>query len=64
MPAKALQSGRVSVQEKPEQRDLAILRLIHSGSNYSRLDLARKTGLSPALITSIVRNLIAMRLVD
>jgi predicted NBD/HSP70 family sugar kinase len=64
MPAKALQSGRVSVQEKPEQRDLAILRLIHSGSNYSRLDLARKTGLSPALITSIVRNLIAMRLVN
>jgi N-acetylglucosamine repressor len=64
MPAKASQSGRVSVQEKPEQRDLAILRLIHSGSNYSRLDLARKTGLSPALITIIVRNLIAMRLVN
>jgi predicted NBD/HSP70 family sugar kinase len=64
MPAKASQKSRIAVQEKPEQRDLAILRLIHSGSNYSRLDLARKTGLSPALITSIVRNLIALRLVN
>jgi predicted NBD/HSP70 family sugar kinase len=64
MPAKTSQSGRIAVQEKPEQRDLVVLRLIHSGSKYSRLDLARKTGLSPALITSIVRNLIALRLVD
>jgi predicted NBD/HSP70 family sugar kinase len=64
MPAKVSQSDKVAAQEKPEQRELAILRLIHSGSNYSRLDLARKTGLSPALITSIVRNLITRKLVS
>lgn len=60
MPAKVSQSSN----EKPEQRELAILRLIHAGSNYSRLDLARKTGLSPALITSIVRDLIERKLVS
>jgi predicted NBD/HSP70 family sugar kinase len=64
MPAKVPHSSKNHAPEKPEQRDLAILRLIHSGSNYSRLDLARKTGLSPALITSIVRNLIHRRLVN
>jgi predicted NBD/HSP70 family sugar kinase len=63
MPAKVSQSSKNPAQEKPEQRELAILRLIHSGSNYSRLDLARKTGLSPALITSIARNLIHRKLV-
>jgi predicted NBD/HSP70 family sugar kinase len=49
--------------DKPEQRELSILQLIHSGSNYSRLDLARKTGLSPAAITTIVRSLIGKGLV-
>jgi predicted NBD/HSP70 family sugar kinase len=63
MPAKSSRATNNAGQEKPDQRDLAILHLIHSGSNYSRLDLARKTGLSPALITSIVRDLIARRLV-
>jgi N-acetylglucosamine repressor len=63
MPVKRQQSGSAS-QDKPEQRELAILRLIHAGQNYSRLDLARRTGLSPALITSIVRNMIARRLVS
>ena len=63
MQAKSSQSGNVHGREKPELRELAILRLIHSGANYSRLDIARKTGLSPALITSIVRNLIARQLV-
>src|ERR1035438_6879477 len=63
MPAKVSRLGNDHGSEKPDQRDLAILRLIHSGSNYSRLDLARKTGLSPALITSIVRNLIGLKLV-
>jgi len=64
MPAKAPHAPRVPPHEKPEQRELGILRLIHSGSNYSRLDLARRTGLSPALITTIVRNLISLRLVS
>ena len=49
--------------DKPEQRELSILQLIHSGSNYSRLDIARKTGLSPAAITTIVRSLISKGLV-
>jgi hypothetical protein len=63
MQAKSSPSGNVHGREKPELRELAILRLIHSGANYSRLDIARKTGLSPALITRIVRNLIARQLV-
>ncbi|UWZ85829.1 ROK family transcriptional regulator [Occallatibacter riparius] len=48
---------------KPEQRELGILRLIHQGTNYSRLDIAKKTGLSASLITSLVRDLIARGLV-
>lgn len=64
MPATPSQSGNVHPQEKSEPRDLTILRLIHSGCGYSRLDLARRTGLSPALITNIVRNLIALGLVQ
>jgi predicted NBD/HSP70 family sugar kinase len=63
MPGKASQSGNHNSQEKPEQRELAVLKLIHTGPNYSRLDLSRKTGFSPALITSVVRNLIARKLV-
>jgi predicted NBD/HSP70 family sugar kinase len=63
MQAKSSQSDNVRGQEKVEQRELAILRLIHSGANYSRHDIAVKTGLSPALITSIVRKLIARNLV-
>lgn len=63
MQPKSSQSGNVHGREKPELRELAILRLIHSGSNYSRLDIARRTGLSPALITSIVRKMIARNLV-
>ena len=43
---------------KLEEKELAILRLIHSGLNNSRLELARKAGLSPASITLIVQNLI------
>ncbi len=64
MPSNAARTTKAAAQDKPEQRELAILRLIHSGQNYSRLDLARRTGLSPALITSIVRNLIAHNLVS
>jgi len=63
MPTNVLPSNNSRPIDKPEQRELSILQLIHSGSNYSRLDLARKTGLSPASITAIVRSLIARKLV-
>lgn len=43
---------------KQERKERAILQLIHSGLNISRLDLARKTGVSPASISSIVQRLI------
>jgi predicted NBD/HSP70 family sugar kinase len=46
-----------------EQKELSIFQLIHSGSGYSRLDLARKTGLSPSSITAIVRRLMDTGLV-
>jgi predicted NBD/HSP70 family sugar kinase len=51
------------VSGKIEQRELAILELIHSGSNCSRLELAHQSGLSPASITAIVRTLIQKSLV-
>jgi predicted NBD/HSP70 family sugar kinase len=41
-----------------QTKELALLHLIHSGVNSSRLELARKTGLSPASITLIVKSLI------
>lgn len=62
MPRKASQPNPAI--DKPDRRELSILHLIHSGTNYSRLDLARKTGLSPASITAIVRSLIARNLVS
>ena len=43
---------------KQEQKERAVLQLIHSGMNVSRLELARKTGVSPASITAIVQRLI------
>ena len=49
--------------DKLEQRELAILQLIHSGINNSRLELARQAGLSPASITAIVQRLIMKGLV-
>src|ERR1700744_378121 len=49
--------------EKLEQRELDILRLIHSGMNHSRLELARHAGLSPASITALVQRLIRKGLV-
>ncbi len=51
------------VSGKLEQRELAILRLIHSGVNNSRLELARQAGLSPASITAIVQRLMMKGLV-
>lgn len=49
--------------EKLEQRELAILQLIHSGMNNSRLELARQADLSPSSITAIVQRLIKKGLV-
>jgi glucokinase-like ROK family protein len=49
--------------EKLEQRELNILKLIHSGSNNSRLELAKQAGLSPSSITAIVQRLIKKGLV-
>lgn len=63
MPAKIPQSNNAHPLVKPEQRELGILSLIHEGSNYSRLDIAKKTGLSPSLITSLVRRLVERGLV-
>lgn len=60
---KLLQPGRTRVPEKLQLREFSVLELIHSGAKYSRLDLARQTGLSPASITVIVRNLIRKKLV-
>ena len=60
---KTVQLNNSYTHDKPEKRELSILQLIHSGSNYSRLDLAKKTGLSPSLITSIVRGLVERGLV-
>ncbi len=51
------------VSGKLEQKELAILHLIHSSVNNSRLDLARQAGLSPASITAIVQRLIMKGLV-
>jgi predicted NBD/HSP70 family sugar kinase len=63
MTPKALQPSKSRIPDKLRQREYAVLELIHSGSNYSRLDLAHKTGLSPASITAVVRNLISKKLV-
>lgn len=64
MPTKKLeQSRQPRTLDKLQQRELEVLNLIHSGSNYSRLDLAGKTGLSPASITAIVRTLLSKQLV-
>src|SRR6185437_15047532 len=60
--------NKKSVMEMPdtdrsERRELIILRLIHSGLNSSRLELARQAGLSPASITTIVQRLMMKGLV-
>ena len=49
--------------EKLEQRELAILQLIYSGANNSRLELAKQADLSPSSITAIVQRLIKKGLV-
>jgi glucokinase-like ROK family protein len=57
------QASNPDASDKLEQRELAILHLIHSGVNNSRLELARQAGLSPASITTIVQRLIKKELV-
>jgi N-acetylglucosamine repressor len=63
MKPKVSRSSNSHISEKLQQREFTVLELIHSGSNHSRLDLAHKTGLSPASITAIVRSLIGKGLV-
>src|ERR1035438_672506 len=63
MQSRATQASNFHISDKPEQRELSILQLIHAGSSYSRLDLARRTGLSPSGITAIVRGLLVKKLV-
>ncbi len=58
-----IQSRTYDTPDKLEQKGLALLHLIHSGANSSRLELARQTGLSPASITTIVQHLMAKGLV-
>ena len=57
------ESGSTEAPEKSDRRELALLQLIHSGANSSRLDLARLTGLSPASITILVQRLMNRGLV-
>jgi predicted NBD/HSP70 family sugar kinase len=63
MPTKTAPSNNTRVEIKPDHRELTVLRLIHEGANYSRLEIARQTGLSPSLITSLVRGLVSRGLV-
>jgi glucokinase-like ROK family protein len=49
--------------DRSDRRELILLRLIHSGMNSSRLELARQAGLSPASITAIVQRLMMKGLV-
>jgi len=58
MPLKEAQQKRPRGADKRKLKERSILRLIHSGFNISRFELARKTGVSPASITAIVKRLI------
>ncbi len=58
-----IQTRTIDRPDKLEQKELAILHLIHSGVNSSRLELARQTGLSPASITTIIQRLIMTGLI-
>ena len=58
-----IQAPASDTSDKLEQKELAILHLIHSSVNNSRLDLARQAGLSPASITAIVQRLMMKGLV-
>lgn len=58
-----MQARIPDTSDKLEQRELAILHLIHSGVNNSRLELARQADLSPASITAIVQRLMMKGLV-
>jgi predicted NBD/HSP70 family sugar kinase len=63
MPLKESTQRKTDKHYKPEEKELAILHLIHSGLYSSRLKLAQETGLSPASITPIIQSLINKGLV-
>jgi N-acetylglucosamine repressor len=63
MPLKDASQKRSDRAGKLGEKELAILHLIHSGLTNSRLELARKAGLSAASITLIVQSLINKGLV-
>ena len=63
MPLKDSDQRRLDKSAKLEEKELAIVHFIHSGLSNSRLELAKKTGLSPASITLIVQSLISKGLV-
>ncbi|MES2221379.1 MAG: ROK family protein [Acidobacteriota bacterium] len=63
MSMKDMRARTSDTPDKTEQRELAILHLIHSGVNNSRLELARQADLSAASITAIVQRLLSKRLV-
>lgn len=48
---------------RQEQKELAILRLIHNKQNISRVDLVRQSGFSGGLVSEITQRLISKRLV-
>jgi glucokinase-like ROK family protein len=52
-----------STLRKPGQKELRVLRLIHSKNSVSRVELMRQTGFSAGLITGITRRLITKGLV-
>jgi N-acetylglucosamine repressor len=58
-----IQATTPEISDKLEHREIALLHLIHSGVNNSRLELARQAGLSPASITTIVQRLMGKGLV-
>lgn len=54
---------RPKVWSKSAQRELTLLRLIHSDHNPSRIELAKRTGASAGSMTAIVQRLITRGLV-
>lgn len=57
------QATRPKVWSKSAQRELTLLRLIHSDHNPSRIELAKRTGASAGSMTAIVQRLITRGLV-
>jgi len=57
------QASRKKALSKSAQRELRLLRLIHSNHNPSRIELAKRTGTSAASMTAVVQRLISRGLV-